>query len=69
MGWASGSELASALVYAIQEQKLTKKVKEALYYKLIIEFEHHDCDTMDECLGIDPVYDKVFNEMYPDFND
>lgn len=66
MGWSSGSELAESIINTINANVKDDKVKETLYRNLINQFEDHDCDTMCECLGVDPIYDKVFNEMYPE---
>ena len=37
-----------------------------LYSSLIDIFEDHDCDTLDECLEIDEVFDEVWREKNPE---
>lgn len=66
MGWAGGSELAEVLIRNIKKNVKDSAVKKTLYKTIIVEFENQDCDTMCECLGIDPIYDSLFNEMYPE---
>jgi len=65
MGWASGSELLRGVVLSTQKAVPSKHRKE-LYKLFINQFEYHDCDTIDECLGIDKEFDKAFYELYPD---
>lgn len=66
MGWASGAELAGDLIEVIKNVVKDKDTRETLYYHIIDKFEMYDCDTMDECVGIDKVYDKVYKSRYPD---
>lgn len=65
MGWASGSELASELIEVIKKVVKDKEARGVLYYHIIDKFEKHDCDVMDECLGIDKIYDNVYYDMHP----
>ena len=65
MGWSSGSELASKLIAVIKKTVEDKETRSVLYYHIISKFENHDCDVMDECLGIDKVYDKMYYDMHP----
>lgn len=66
MGWASGAELAGDMIEIIKSQVPDKQARENIYYHLIEKFEMHDCDNLDECVGIDKVYDNVFKSIYPD---
>ena len=65
MGWASGSYLMSDIISAVQDD-LSKNKRKMLYEKLIPIFQGHDWDTEMECLGEDPVFDKVLEELHPD---
>ena len=39
-------------------------------YKIMIDiFEDHDCDTLDECLEIDDIFDEAYEEMHPEEDD
>ena len=62
MGWASGSALAASLIDVICEEVPSNDARRSIYQVLIKEFEDCDCDTLDECLAIDPVFDDVFIE-------
>jgi hypothetical protein len=37
-------------------------VREEFYKKMIEIFEDHDCDTLDECVGVDAAFDSAFEE-------
>lgn len=65
MGWASGSSLFSDIIEAINDCDVDDETRHMLYEKLIPIFEDEDCDTLQECLGQDSVYDKVYNSLYP----
>lgn len=67
MGWSSGSTIFSQIISAIQPEIKNVNKRKAIYIKLIAAFENADWDTLDECLGEDPAYDKAIKELYPDF--
>lgn len=60
MGWASGSDLAYSLIKAIKKNVKDPTAREKVYVALIDSFEDHDCDTLHECTGIDPLFDQFF---------
>jgi len=62
MGWASGSRLASELIEALAEIVDDDDVRQTFYSRMIEIFEDHDCDTLDECCGIDAAFDEAFDE-------
>jgi hypothetical protein len=65
MGWASGSRLAGDLIALAKETISSKVEREEFYEGMIEHFEDSDCDTLDECVGIDPVFDDVWETLYP----
>ena len=69
MGWASGVDIACAMVTKINVLVEDKEVKAALYYTLIDELENQDCDTLDEAMKIDPVFDEVLLSIHPDWKE
>ena len=69
MGWASGSDIACAMVTAINEYVKDDIIKVKLYEVLIEELEQQDCDTLDEAMKIDPVYDEVILKLNPDWRE
>ncbi len=68
MGWASGSRLASDLIDALSEIVDDDTTRQAIYARMIEIFEDHDCDTLDECCGIDAAFDEAWEE-YTDTSD
>lgn len=65
MGWASGSRLASELIDVAKVTITNEDERASFYEKMIYAFEDADCDTLDECVGIDDVFDEVWDELYP----
>jgi hypothetical protein len=63
MGWSSGSRVADDLIKALSETVDDDYVREAFYKKMIEIFEDHDCDTLDECCGVDAAFDSAFEEF------
>ena len=62
MGWNSGSRVADDLIKALSETVEDDYVREEFYKKMIEIFEDHDCDTLDECVGVDAAFDSAFEE-------
>lgn len=65
MGQGSGSRLASGLIEAAKETISCDIEREAFYKQLIEIFQDFDCDTLDECVGHDPVFDELQEKLYP----
>lgn len=67
MGWASGSELMCEVINAVEKelQHVGKDRMIPFYERIINAFEDHDCDTLDECRGIDPLFDKALDAVHP----
>ena len=63
MGWSSGSRVADDLIKALLETVDDDYVREEFYKKMIEIFEDHDCDTLDECVGVDAAFDSAFEEF------
>lgn len=66
MGWSSGSELACDLIHAYEKSatSVPDETKKQFYRELIKSFEAHDCDTLQECLGIGSEFDAVLLEAF-----
>lgn len=64
MGWSSGSPLMSRVIEAVAEHVPNNKSKLELFVDLIEAFEDFDCDTLDECLGEDAMFDAAYKEVY-----
>ena len=65
MGWASGSRLAAELIEAAKTSIASEDERESFYEQMIYAFEEADCDTLGEATGIDDVFDRVWNDLYP----
>jgi hypothetical protein len=70
MGWASGSGLLANVIMAVKvELDCGGKDKIRFYKRLIEAFEDHDCDTLDECRDIDPLFDNALDQLHPPEDD
>ena len=67
MGWASGSEIVQDLIVAAKACIRNPKERVVFYKRLIETFERHDWDTQDECLEMDPSFDKALYLIHPDW--
>ena len=56
------SEIIETLMETVSDDQHRAEV----YSSLIDIFEDHDCDTLNECLEIDEVFDEVYREKYPE---
>ena len=63
MGWSSGSSLFSDVAEIIAENVVDDNVRKLIYMRLIESFQNYDCDTLDECIDIDPVLDKLLEAL------
>ena len=65
MGWSSGSELFARIAEIIESiDVLDDDDRREIYTEMIAAFEDFDCDTLDECTGIDMVLDELLEEIY-----
>ncbi len=71
MGWSSGSRLAGELIEAAKDTISNPDDRQEFYELMIDRFKDFDCDTLDECVGIDPAFDDVWEKLYPndDYDD
>lgn len=69
MGWASGSRLATRLIEVARETISNEEERVNFYDEMVDAFEDADCDTLDECQGVDPVFDAHWKTRHPDWGD
>lgn len=69
MGWASGSSLFSDIISSLLETDIDDDAREKVYMSLIPAFESFDCDTLMECMGVDKVFDKAYQQINPEYFD
>lgn len=66
MGWASGSLLMTDIITAVSSIVDDDDTRKELYIQFIEAFEEYDCDTLDECIGEDDMFDSAYREIYAD---
>lgn len=59
MGWGNGSSLLCDVAKATKKHVKDKSIRYNLYLDFIHKFGDFDCDTFDECYGVDPVLDEA----------
>lgn len=59
MGWSSGSSLFADIAETIADTVTDEDERRAVYTAMVESFIDRDCDTLDECTGIDHVLDEV----------
>lgn len=62
MGWASGSGLFADIAEVIADTVADEDDRRIIYEAIIEAFMDRDCDTLDECTGIDHVLDEALSE-------
>jgi hypothetical protein len=65
MGWAAGSILMNAIIGTVRINVPNPVVRRRIYRDLVKVFDEHDWDTHGECLGVDPTFDDVLDELHP----
>lgn len=64
MGWGSGSRLADRLIEAAKIAISDEDERSEFYAHMIDAFEDADCDTLDECMGSDPIFDRLLKIVW-----
>jgi hypothetical protein len=64
MGWASGSDLMASIIDAARP-RMTRGKRQNFYTQVIEAFEAKDCDTLHECVGLDPAFDRALAKVSP----
>ena len=62
MGWSSGSGLFAEIAEVIADTVADEDDRRIIYEAMIEAFMDRDCDTLEECVGIDHVLDEVLVE-------
>ena len=62
MGWSSGSGLFADIAEVIADNVADEDDRRIIYEAMIEAFIDRDCDTLDECVGIDHVLDELLDE-------
>ena len=64
MGWSDGSDIVSRVARVVLGVVETSETRSAIYVELVQAVLDGDCDTLDECRGIDPELDAVIDECW-----
>lgn len=60
MGWASGSGLMNHIIDGFRSAGVSANQRRRAYEVMIPIFENvGDCDTLEECRGLDPAFDAA----------
>jgi hypothetical protein len=62
MGWSGGSALFSEVITVIKKRVSNSVTRQVIYSELIPAFESFDADTLEECKGEDPAFNKAWKE-------
>lgn len=65
MAWRNGSIIFSELIDVVQNVVKDDDARALIYNKMLEVFVDEDCDTLDECLGIDTIFDECYVEFFP----
>lgn len=63
MGWSGGSELLSGIATVLMDEVEDDDTRSNIYEQVVEMFSDHDCDTIGECEGIDPILDAVMLDL------
>jgi hypothetical protein len=63
MGWSGGSELLSGIATVLMDEVEDDDIRSNIYEQVVEMFADHDCDTIGECEGIDPILDAVMLDL------
>jgi hypothetical protein len=63
MGWSTGSSVLSEIAQTILNYVGNEDDRKMIYEDLVEIFQEYDCDTLDECAGIDFILDEVLVEQ------
>ena len=67
MGWGSGAQLMSEIIHGLLQQSMDDPNREAVYRVLIPAFQDMDWDTESDVIGQDPAFDRVLEDIYPEW--
>lgn len=69
MSWSGEADLMTDIIMSAKKV-VTNKDERCMFYKLIIPiFEGFYCDILEECKGIDKMFDHAYNQLHPDDED
>ena len=64
MGWSNGSDIVDRVARVVCAVVETSETRSEIFAELVQAVLDCDCDTLDECRGIDPELDNVIDEYW-----
>jgi len=64
MGWSGGSEIIAALSESLSRLGIGDNDRCCIYTDMVRIVLDRDCDTLDECRGLDEELDYVIDDMW-----
>lgn len=69
MGWSKGSSIFNEIIKSLLKHVPDENTRYTIYCEIIPVFFDSDWDTENECVGLDPAYDRWYNEeFYPEID-
>ena len=62
---AQGTQVLGQIIESLENSEVAYEDRELVYEILLEVFEEFEAKNLEECLDIDPAFDKVWNEKYP----
>ena len=62
---ATGSQVLDQIIEKLVDSDISYDDRKIVYEVLLEVFEDFEAKNLEECLDIDPAFDKVWNEKYP----
>jgi hypothetical protein len=66
MGWCSGGRLFDDVIDTLKKNVSDEDERKAVYLDLIVAFENFDCDVLQECMGVDDMFDEAIRVQHPE---
>lgn len=65
MGWSAGSSLMQVIIESVKANVPNAIARRRIYDPIVRAFDDCDWDTHRECIGADPIWDDVLQEIHP----
>lgn len=62
MTWKAGYIIFDKVIEALNNADVDDSLRKSIYEELIPAFEEEDCDSLEECVGVDKVFDSVWKD-------
>jgi hypothetical protein len=69
MGWSSTLDLCSEIIKSAKKYIPDSMVREMFYKGVIIAFEVHDQEDLEECIEDDFAFDRALKQLHPEWDE